>query len=772
MRSSNSSRNRLRRLAVAFCAGTFLIQAAYGIDPSRAMSQYVRDRWSSEQGFPPGPVYAIAQTPDGYLWIGTGAGLVRFDGWEFRLIKDESGVFTITSVLGLATDNDGYVWMKLRDLTILRYRDGVFENPPFGSDRSQYISAMGRTNLGELLVAKMEDGAFTFREGAFRMLASAGELPRSPVLSLAETPSGEIWLGTRDAGVFRLSGGKTTPIRKGLPDLKVNCLLADGDRNLWVGTDNGIVRWNGTELSTAAGLPSSLLHVQALAMARDRDGNVWVGTDSRGLLRLNSKGAAFVDQGIDPSHEAVTAVFEDREGNLWVGSANGLERFRDSAFVTYSLPEGLPTDGSNPVFVDSEARVWFPPINGGLWWFKEEQHGRITSDGLDQDVVYSIAGGIDHTADKNEDLWLGRQRGGLTRLRWEQGVIAAKTYTQAEGLAQNSVYSVYEARDGTVWAGTLSGGVSKLSDGKFTTYTIADGLALEIPLLLDSSNGPMARCGSPRRPALSALARDHWESYTGKDGLPSEGVNCLLQDSTGVLWIGTSAGIAFRAAGRFQVPAGTPAALREQILGLAEDRYGSLWVTTSNHVLRVNRDALLRGALEEGSVREFGLADGLRGVEGVKRHRSMVTDAAGRIWLSLNRGISEVDPARLKNNSRTPAIVNIQTIQADSSTIRLQGAVHIPGGRQRITIGYAGLSLSVPDRVRFRYQLEGFDHGWSEPRALREAVYTNLPPGPYRFRVVARNLDGVWSKYEAASPRFRGRPALFGRPGGSVRASS
>ncbi len=550
-----------------FCAGALLIQTAYAVDPSRAMSQYIRDRWGREQGFPAGPVYAIAQTPDGYLWIGTGAGLVRFDGWEFRLIKDDSGVFTITSVLGLAADNDGYLWMKLRDLTVLRYRDGVFENPSFGSDRSQYISAMGHANRGELLIAKMEDGAFTYRQGAFQMLASAGELPRSPVLSLAQTPSGEIWMGTRDAGLFRLGGGKTTPIRKALPDLKVNCLLADGDRNLWVGTDNGIVRWNGNEL-TMAGLPSSLLHVQALAMARDRDGNIWVGTDSRGLLRLNSQGVAYLDQGADPSHEAVTAVFEDREGNLWVGSANGLERLRDSAFVTYSLPEGLPTDGSNAVFVDSENRVWFPPVNGGLWWFKEEQHGRVTNDGLDQDVVYSIAGGV---ADGSKELWVGRQRGGLTRLRREQGVVAAKTYTQAEGLAQNSVYSVYEARDGTVWAGTLSGGVSKLKDGKFTNYTVANGLASNtVASMLQTADGTMW-FATPA--GLSALTKDRWESLHGKGRfafrsrqLPAAGFH------RGPM--GRNVGrhrVPGHGAG-FQVPADAPAALKEQILGLAEEQ--------------------------------------------------------------------------------------------------------------------------------------------------------------------------------------------------------
>ena len=161
--------------------------------------------------------------------------------------------------------------------------------------------------------------------------------------------------------------------------------------------------------------------------------------------------------------EAVTAVFEDHEGNLWIGRDGGIERIRDSAFVTYSLIEGLPTDGSNPVYVGSDHRMWFPPVEGGLWWLKDGRHGSVTAAGLSHDVVYSIAG-------RSGELWLGRQRGGLTVLRPEAGSFTAQQYTQADGLAQDSVYSVYLARDGTVWAGTLSAGVSALRNGRFTNY--------------------------------------------------------------------------------------------------------------------------------------------------------------------------------------------------------------------------------------------------------------------------------------------------------------
>jgi signal transduction histidine kinase len=248
---------------------------------------------------------------------------------------------------------------------------------------------------------------------------------------------------------------------------------------------------------------------------------------------------------------------------------------------------------------------------------------------------------------------------------------------------------------------------------------------------------------------LSALSNGHWRTYATADGLPSENVNCFLEDSTGVLWVGTASGIAFRRSGGFHVPVSGPAPLRAQILGLAEDRYGSLWMATSSHVLRVNRARLLNGTLEEADIREYGLADGLRGLEGVKRHRSVVADSAGRIWFSLNRGISAVDPARLTRNS-APAIVHVQAISADGEAIHIGNAIHLPGGHQRITFGYCGLSFSVPDRVRYRYRLDGYDHGWSNPTAAREAGYTNLPPAHYRFRVMATNPDGVWSTNEAA----------------------
>jgi signal transduction histidine kinase len=359
--------------------------------------------------------------------------------------------------------------------------------------------------------------------------------------------------------------------------------------------------------------------------------------------------------------------------------------------------------------------------------------------------VYALDGGPG-------ELWVGRQRGGLTRLALNGPNIAAKTWTQADGLAQNRVSSVYRARDGTVWAGTLSAGVSRLRDEHFTNFTEADGLASNtISAILETSDGTMwfATPGG-----LSKLSGGRWTTFRSNAGLPSEDVNCLLEDSAGVLWIGTAAGIAFRAGETFQVPRAAPAALREPITGMAEAKYGGLWVATSGHVLRVNRDRLFQGTLGDGDVREFGLADGLRGTQGIERNRSVVADSAGRIWFSLNHGVSMIDPVRLTRGS-PPAIVHIEGISADGVGLTQQAAalrapVRIPGDRKRITFSFSGLILSVPARVRYKYRLEGYDTTWSDPSPVREAAYTNLSPRHYRFHVMATNVDGIWSPAEAS----------------------
>src|SRR6201991_1913307 len=204
-------------------------------------------------------------------------------------------------------------------------------------------------------------------------------------------------------------------------------------------------------------------------MSRDRESNIWIGT-GKGLLRLNANGVASRVEADHGATGAVNTIFEDREGNLWVGSTRGIERFRNSAFMTFSAPAALSEEASGPVYADADGRIWFAPSGGGLYWQQDGQIGHVNNAALDQDVIYSITG-------SKGELWIGRQRGGLSQLKYNDRTFITQTYTQAEGLAQNSVYAVHQSRDRTVWAGSLSGGLSRFKDGKFTTYTVASGLA-------------------------------------------------------------------------------------------------------------------------------------------------------------------------------------------------------------------------------------------------------------------------------------------------------
>jgi len=732
---SSTSRRAAATLTLCFVAAT-----GASVHAQRAMSQYVRDEWTGERGFPGGPVYAVTQTADGYLWIGAEKGLVRFDGQTFRLLEPKGTPNTAPAVLGVVPGPDGSVWARLRGIALLRYRHAAFENiiATLGNPES-VVTAMERGPGNSILAATLGRGAMIAHDGRVDPIVDTTALPGSSfVISIAETPNGEFWLGTRGAGVVRMQGTHLMRLTDGFPDLKVNCLLALDDRNVWIGTDKGVVRWTGTEI-TRSGIPDVLTRLQALAMMRDRAGNVWVAAGSDGLVRVDQQGRASRAEPRDAPGPNVSSVFEDRDGNIWVGTDRGVERWRDPPFTSFSTAQGLPPAAIGPLYVDDRGRAWFAPTTGGLFWVEDGVVGRVTDGGLDRDVVYSIAGAGD-------DVWVGRQRGGVTRLRRGADRWSAMSLTEAEGLPQNSVYAVSLARDGALWAGTLSAGTSRIVNGAITTFTTASGLPSNT--ITSIAEGLDGTIWFATPDGLSAYSGGSWRTFTTRDGLPSNDVNTVFVGPRGIVWAGTTDGLAFVQDGRLHACRAMPAALRGSILGLAMDPSGSLWLQTVDRLLRVDREPLLRCEAGEPQVREYGVADGLLAVDAMKRHRTLVTDARGRVWLALSRGISVADPARADARTQ-PALVHVESMSADGGPVDLDGAIQIPAGRRRIAFAYTGLSLSTPERVRYRYRLDGFDHDWSEPTADRQTVYTNLGHGQYTFHVMASNGDGLWNGSEA-----------------------
>ena len=264
-----------------------------------------------------------------------------------------------------------------------------------------------------IMLSALTNGTLVYSHEKLEKFAPAGLLRGSSlVISMAATQDARVWLGTIGTGLFSMDNGRLTGLLQGLPDKKINCLLPLGDRTLLVGTDNGVVRWDGTKLTTTGWSPA-LGHVQILSMIQDRESNVWLGT-ANGLFRVTPNGVSSPDRKDDRANGGVTALFEDREGNLWVGSARGIERIRDSAFITYSVAEGLPSENDGSIYVDGKDRTWFAPQDGGLYWFKGTHVEKVPQAGLGSDVVYAMTG------DKN-GLWIGRQHGGLTHLQYRNG---------------------------------------------------------------------------------------------------------------------------------------------------------------------------------------------------------------------------------------------------------------------------------------------------------------------------------------------------------------
>ena len=736
MTGSSSFHNRAGlvtfRALGAILLSLFLQQEARAVDGSRNVGQYLRQQWQVEPGSPGVRVNAIAQTPDGYLWVGTDDNLLRFDGFHFEEVQPHTeGLAPIRHVLNLIVDASGVLWVRTEDSRVLRYQNGSFRSRLSPEQGEHTVTAIGKSLSDGILAAGQGNGLVQLTETEIRHIhPNAGSL----ALSIVQT-AGNLWLGTRENGLLNWQDNTLTLMNQGVPDLKVNTLLATSSGQLWIGTDNGLAHWDGHKTVTDV-LPVEMNPLQILAMVQDRDGNLWIGS-SRGLVRYNSRGAQWMPRDTRDRGTAVTALFEDREGNLWFGSGGNLERLRDSPLTTYGNPDEVSGDQYGPVHADSRGRVWFAPLAGGLYWMKDGTMHRVSIAGLEKDVVYSIDG-------RGDEIWLGRQRGGLTRLYMNGEELEAKTWTTANGLPENSVYAVHLNRDGSLWAGTLTAGATHFQGGRFHPLNVSHGLISNTVSAIEEGTDGTMWFATPR--GISEVHGLAVKNYDTSNGLASWDVVSLLADPEGGVWIGATGGLSFAEKGRIrtiEVPLHSP----EMVVGIALDRQGLLWLATSERILSVRRSTLLQLPPVAEDFRSYGIQDGLHSTEGVRRNRSVVADAAGNVWIATGRGLSV--SSQSVSRPGPPAIPQVEGVMSDGVSLPTTGEVRIPAGAHRLTFRYAGLDLRSPERVRFRYRLDGFDKKWSSPMEGREAVYTNLVPGKYRFRVVAANMDGHWNPEES-----------------------
>lgn len=710
------------------------------------------DIWDGAAGFPGGYVYSITQTADGYLWIGTSEGLLRYDGLSFEYIRNSHGnTETTFSVPGLVTDSTDQLWATDDHTHLFRRNGDLLEGPlPDNGRHKLRTTSVGKTREGWPLFASESQGLVEYEHGGPHLLLDPGLIPNVPT-AVTQTANGIFWIGTREMGVFRLNAStqELEPVA-GLEHSKINCLLPIAGSTLLIGTDKGLLSLHNGKVTRE---PRRELGAQILSLANGQDGDVWIGID--GLVFKAQGKDIDADGGIHSLDKfsvrgMASALFEDRDGNLWIGEPETIERYRDTAFSSYLSSAGLPCSNCGAIYVDPQQRVWFAPWDGGLFRLSQGRIQPIEVAGLKDDTVYSIVGGA------SDEIWAARKYGGITRLHLQGDGVRASTFTRQNGLAQDAVYSIYRAPDGTIWAGTLNAGLSRFRAGRWRTFTTRDGLPSNTISAIAGNAAGEIFIGTPN--GLAGLKNDHWVTYMTHNGLPPGTIESLLLDKADTLWVGTSKGISFLRSGILHVPLGAPNTLYGEILGMLENN-GWLWITTNDHVLRVRCAALLNQSFEQGDYREFGVAEGLPSVAGVKRNNSVVVDDRGRLWFSLNQGISVLQPTAFAKPA-FPVTIRLEETLVDGKPLVSGNPTHIPPGRHRLTFRYAGVNVSNAEDVRYRYRLNDVDSGWSEPTALREIDYTNIPPGRFRFEVIARNPDGIWSGQES-SLIFEVEPAYY-----------
>ncbi len=741
-------------------APVLLICAAGGLlalDPSRTLTQYAHRIWTVQQGLPTGTIYDIWQTQDGFLWLGTQTGLVRFDGVRYTPAETLfSGVPENLWIRDGFEDEHGALWAGTNDEGVFRFQDGR---------TTQYSSKEGLPSVQIFcLIPAADGGVWACTGNGVAHLSGDGDKVQVTRTREGSSPDviraaclaseGKLWVGGEGPTIYSQNGSgfDALPMPSIPADAAVRAMVCSGE-SVWVGTTAGLVQVKGAtqRLYTQK---DGLVDDGVLSLFESRDGSLWVGTRS-GFSRLrNGEFESFRPQdGL--SQSSVSSLYEDREGSLWVGTKHGLNQFVDGRAIPYTVNEGLPSNAAGPLLQDSAGGIWVGTLDAGLARF-DGRHFSVqgTRQGLASNTVLALAdagGGA---------VWVGTARG-LNLLR--NGRVSG-VFTKQSGLPSDEVRALYRDSAGALWAGTAAG-MAVFKDGKFTT---PKGV----------SSDPIIALGADRQ-GRTLFSTEHglfrMEGETVREvapnGVPLRSVDAIYRDPDGLVWLGTNGTGLWLLDERGAEAKATPFQMRHgmfdsEIYGIVPDQQGNLWMACSKGIFSVVRTELLRfaaGQIKKVSSTQYSPTDALRVIEcksGVQPGIWRMTD--GRVWFSTIRGLIVLDPAHLQRKVPPPPVV-IEDPIVNGQSERADRIGSLAPGPKSLEFNYTGLSFLAANRITFRYILDGYDKKWIDAGTRREAYYTNLPPRKYRFRVTACNVDGLCNE-TGAGIEFALAPHYYQQP--------
>jgi signal transduction histidine kinase/ligand-binding sensor domain-containing protein len=742
---------------------------ALALDSSLDVSQYAHTAWKIRDGFPKGYIEAMAQTPDGYLWLGTEFGLIRFDGVRNVPWQPPSGQrLPSNAVRALLTGRDGSLWIGTRK-GLASWKDGKLTE--YAELAGQDVYSILEDREGAIWIgvfARPVGRLCAIRGTTIQCHGEDGSLGLGPT-SLYEDSQGNLWVGTSD-GLWKWKPTEPTLFPMPGPDPGVYALLEGDNGEILLGSRHGLLRFIDGRVGPS---PVEGGDVLAPHLLRDRDGGLWIGT-LHGLLHMHKGHIDSYAQFDGLSGNEITALLEDREGSVWIATIDGLDRFREFAIPTIFSAQGLP-DSTLSSVVATRDGIWVGGSGGLSRWkdgeittYRKQRHvtelvthnadratrsqvHEVFDSGLQADSIESLgkddrdrlwvstAQGIAHlengrfvpvrevaggqfqaiAADRTGDVWISNQTEGLIHVRHEK--VAERIAWSTFGANLIAASLMPDGVDGGIWLGFFQGGVAYFKDGQVrATFGPRDGLGngRVASLYLDDGGTLWAATEG----GLSRLRNGGIATLTVSNGLPCDAVHWVAEDDTRSFWLGTACGVV--------------------------------------RVARPELDAWASDTKRRINTTVFDSTDGVRSAAIADAYSPHVAKTAdGKLWFVTHDGVSVVDPRSLRVNKLSPP-VHVEQIVADRKTYEASSQLRLPPLVRDLQIDYTALSFVAPEKMLFRYKLEGRDRDWQDAGNRRQAFYTDLDPGNYRFRVIACNNSGVWNE-EGATLDFSIAPAYW-----------